>query len=104
MDKTYGGVVWTNHAIGRMRERGIKQSDAWATWRNPDQSKYAKARGAWIYYKVLGKQRIEVVSKKNEEGEWIIVSAWSRKISGANGDRVNQNFSILGFLKKLAGL
>jgi len=101
MNKNYGGVIWTNHSIGRMSEREIRQSDAWATWRNPDQSKYAKARGAWTYYKVIGRQRIEVVAKKNENGEWIILSVWSRRISGVSGGRTGQNFSVLGLLKKL---
>jgi hypothetical protein len=101
MNKNYGGVIWTNHAIGRMQEREIKQSDAWVTWRNPDQSKYAKARGAWIYYKDLGKQRVQVVSKKNENGEWIILSVWSRQISGVDGEKASQNFSVINALKKL---
>ncbi|KKQ44128.1 MAG: hypothetical protein US62_C0032G0012 [Candidatus Woesebacteria bacterium GW2011_GWA1_37_8] len=32
MDKNYGGVIWTNHALSRLRERGISQGDAWATF------------------------------------------------------------------------
>ncbi|KKR09982.1 MAG: hypothetical protein UT38_C0017G0001, partial [Microgenomates group bacterium GW2011_GWA2_39_19] len=51
MDQHYGGVIWTNHALQRLRERGIKQGDAWVTWRRPDKSRYATAQGAWIYYK-----------------------------------------------------
>jgi hypothetical protein len=82
MDKAFGGVIWTNHALSRMNQGGISQSDAWATWRNPDQSRYAKARGAWIYYKTYGNQKIEVVAKKNEKGEWVILSVWSRPVFG----------------------
>ena len=76
--RNFGGVIWTNHAIERMRERGIKQSDAWATWRNPDQSNHGKASGSWIYYKTYSNKKIEVVAKKNEKGEWIILSVWSK--------------------------
>jgi hypothetical protein len=82
MDNRFGGVIWTNHALGRMRQRGISQSDAWATWSRPDQSRYATARGAWIYYKTYGREKIEVVAKKNERGEWIILSVWSRPVYG----------------------
>lgn len=82
MDKNYGGVIWTNHALARLRERGIKQGDAWATWRNPDQSRYATTKEAWIYYKTYGNQRIEVVAKKNKKGEWIILSVWSKIVYG----------------------
>lgn len=80
MDKKYGGVIWTNHAIQRLYDRGIKQGDAWATWRNPEQSRYARSKGAWIYYKTYGDERIEVVARQNEKKEWIILSVWNKKI------------------------
>jgi len=87
MDKNYKGLIWTNHALERMQKRGIKQGDAWATWRRPDQSGYAKARGAWVYHKIYpaaggagGNQKIEVVAKQNERREWVIISVWSRPI------------------------
>jgi hypothetical protein len=82
MDNKFGGVIWTNHALERMRQRGISQSDAWAPWSRPDQSRYAQARGAWIYYKTYGREKIEVVAKKNKKGEWIILSVWSRPVYG----------------------
>jgi len=80
MDRNFGGVIWTNHALQRLKERGIKQGDAWATWRRPDQSRYAQSRGAWVYYKTYGNQKIEVVARKNERGKWVIVSVWSRLV------------------------
>lgn len=78
MDREYKGVVWTNHALKRLKERGIKQGDAWATFNRPDSSRYARARGAWIYYKTWKAQKIEVVAKKNPKGEWLVLSVWSR--------------------------
>lgn len=82
MDKNFGGVIWTNHALKRLAERGISQGDVWATFRRPDQSRYAEARGAWVYYKTYGNQKIEVVAKQNESKEWIILSVWSCPVSG----------------------
>lgn len=79
MDNHFGGVIWTNHALDRLRERGIKQGDAWVTWRNPEQSRKG-ASGNHIYYKTYGTERVEVVAKKNEKGEWIIISVWSKPI------------------------
>ena len=79
MDKNFGGVIWTNHALNRLKDREISQGDAWATFNRPEQSKYAKVKGAWIYYRTYGSQRIEVVAKKNEKGQWIILSVWSRQ-------------------------
>jgi hypothetical protein len=94
MDRDYGGVIWTDHSLDRLKVRGIKQGDAWATWKNPDQSRYAKSKGAWIYYRSFGNQKIEVVAKKNEKREWIILSVWSKSLS-SNKDDKEQDKSIL---------
>ena len=80
MEKTYGGVIGTNHAIQRLQERDIKQGDAWSTWNRPEQSRYAAAKGAWVYYRTWGDTRIEVVAKQNDKKEWIILSVWSKKV------------------------
>ena len=95
MDKNYGGVIWTNHALSRMSQRGISQGDAWATWRNPQQERKAKIPGAWVYYRTYGSQMLEVVAKKNERGEWLILSVWSRPDYG--GDKTE---SFLSFIFK----
>ena len=98
MDKNFGGVIWTNHAIQRLYDRDIKQGDAWATWRNPEQSRYAALKGSWIYYRTYGDTRIEVVAKQNEKKEWIILSVWSKKIYLKNTNIVNNSNS---WLKKI---
>ena len=81
-DRNFGGVIWTNHALAKLKDRGISQSDAWATWRNPQQSRKANIPGAWVYYKTYGSEKIEVVAKKNERGEWVILSVWSSPVFG----------------------
>lgn len=80
MDRNYGGVIWTNHALERLTQRGITQEDAWATFQHPQQSRWAATQGAWVYYKTYGNQKIEVVAKQNERKEWIILSVWSRPV------------------------
>jgi hypothetical protein len=83
MDNHYKGLIWTNHALSRLRERGIKQGDAWATWNRPDQSykgNLHKSDDAWRYYRKIGNEIIEVVAKQNERKEWLILSVWSREI------------------------
>lgn len=81
MDRNFGGVIWTDHALQRLRERGISQGDAWATWKNPEQSrKGSNVNGSWVYYKTYGNQKIEVVAKQNERREWIIMSVWSKPV------------------------
>lgn len=80
MDRHFGGVVWTDHALQRLKERGIKQGDAWATWRNPDQSRRGSNKQSWVFYKKYGNEKIEVVANKNEKGETVILSVWSRPV------------------------
>lgn len=98
-DRNYGGVIWTNHAIQRLNERGISQGDAWAVWNRPEQSRYSTTKCAWIYYKTYGDLRIEVVAKQNEKKEWIILSVWSKKVF-ENKPQNTDNFWI-GLLKKI---
>jgi hypothetical protein len=80
MDSHFGNVIWTNHVLKRLRERGISQSDAWATWRNPQESRRGKVPGSRIYYRKYKGNQIEVVAKQNERHEWVILSVWSRPI------------------------
>jgi hypothetical protein len=80
MDNHFGGVIWTNHSLDRLRERGIKQGDAWAAWRTPESSKKGSAPGSWVYYRNYNGTQIEVVAKQNEKHEWLILSVWSRPI------------------------
>ena len=82
MDRNYGGIIWTNHALQRLRERGIKQGDAWATWNRPEQSRPGSgaSQGAWVYYRTYGDERIEVVAKQDEYKKWIVLSVWSKKV------------------------
>lgn len=105
MDRNFGGVIWTDHALQRLKERGISQSDAWATWSRPDQSRQgSNQKGSWIYYKTYGDQKLEVVAKKNEKGEWLILSVWSRPVfakqrHGQGGKSVLRRIFELMFVK-----
>ena len=100
MDNGFGGIRWTNHALERMRERGIKQGDAWATWRRPDQSRKGKKKGVWVYYKTYGDTKIEVVATQNEKKEWVVLSVWSKKVYGKEVKKEKDSL-LKRFFKKL---
>jgi hypothetical protein len=103
MDNHFGNVIWTNHALQRLKERGISQGDAWATWRRPDQSRYAATKGAWVYYKTFGHQKIEVVAKQNEKKEWVILSVWSRPVYEKYSRKSHKQSLLVTILKRLFG-
>jgi len=91
MQREFRGVIWTDHAIQRLQERNISQGDAWATLNKPDQSRYAKSKDAWVYYKTyplrgsVQAQKIEVVAAQNERKQWVVLSVWSRPVYEAHG-------------------
>jgi hypothetical protein len=99
MDPHFGGIIWTNHALERLRQRQIKQGDAWATWSRPDQSKKGTAPDSWVYYRTFGNEKIEVVAKQNEKKEWLVLSVWSKPVSG--GDKPAPKTSFWKSLAKI---
>lgn len=98
MDKNFGGVIWTNHAIERLKERKISQGDAFAAFNRPDESKYSRKSAGYVYYKSWGNQKLEVVAKKNGEGKWVIISVWSKPLH--RGVSQKPTF-LIGLFKKM---
>lgn len=94
MDNHFGGVIWTNHALDRLRERGIKQGDAWATFNRSQESRKGKS-GNWVYYRNWNGTQIEVVAKKSEKGEWLILSVWSKEVGGVKKEKTESFFRSL---------
>lgn len=99
MQRDFGGVIWTNHVIERMEERHIKQGDAWATWKRPDNSEYDKSNSVWIYQRNYPEIMIEVVAKRNDKGKWIILSVWDKKLKPSKS--VSSKKSLLQLIREL---
>lgn len=85
MGMIYKGVVWTDHALSRMKERGIPIDHALVTLNSPQESRRGSDKDAWVYYRTWGNDRIEVVSKQNEKREWVVLSVWSKKVENVKG-------------------
>jgi len=101
MNSRYGGVIWTNHAIKRLYERKITQSDAWYSFQHPDGQLTGKVAGSKRYYKDYGNQRIEIIATQNKKKEWVILSCWSKIMgTGKSVFPERENF-LLGLTKKI---
>lgn len=74
----YGGIIWTDHALQRLKERGIAQKDAWLAFTKADHSRRAATKGGWVYYKTLNGWKLEVVAKQNEIKEWVVLTVWAK--------------------------
>lgn len=72
----YGNLIWTNHAIKRMRERGLSQEAAWDAFRKPDTTEKVKNE-ATKFQKRFGAILVSIVAKQNEKREWVIISCWA---------------------------
>ena len=102
MKRKYREIYFTDHALGRLKDRGIKQGDVYATWNRPDESKFSKKKGAWIYTRDVGGNDLEVVAIKNDKGEWVVISVWSKP---SDKSLTNDNKSLLRkFFDKLLSL
>ena len=84
MGERYGGVIWTDHALKRLQERGIKIEHALTTLNSPHESRRGQIKDSWVYFRTWGNVRIEVVAKPNERGEWVVLSVWSKFVYSKN--------------------
>lgn len=76
VNQQYGGLVWTNHALERLKSRGLPQDMAWEAFRNPDKTVAARNPDAKEFRKRFDKANVTVIAKQNEKNEWIILSCW----------------------------
>lgn len=72
----YGNLIWTHHAIDRMRNRGLTQDMAKEAFAKPDKTISGKISGSFEYQKQFGSLRVTLIVKQNEKYEWIVLSAW----------------------------
>lgn len=73
--REYGGIIWTNHALDRLLQRGLRQDLAWQTFKNPDKTTQ-KTNGIIEHYKRFDTFYVTVLAKQNEKKEWIVISCW----------------------------
>lgn len=69
-------VVFTNHAIERMKQRGIPGDLIWQAVKTPDKTTPGKEKYTTEFTKHHNGHVITVVGKKNDIGEWVVLSAW----------------------------
>lgn len=72
----YKGLIWTNHALKKIKERGISQDLAVQAFKNPDRTLRGREKGSFEFQKNTENSKTTVIAKKNEKNEWIIISVW----------------------------
>lgn len=69
-------IVFTNHSIERMKSRGISGDWAWQTVKTPDSTSPGKEKYTTEFKKRFGSHTVTAIGKKNDIGEWVVVSVW----------------------------
>lgn len=91
--RKYGGLIWTNHAIERLKERGLSQEDAWYAYRHPDSTSKDSKNNSMKYEKKVHDSTIGIVIKENEKKELIVLSCWIEPpVSGSRAAREKEEY------------
>jgi hypothetical protein len=72
----FKGIIWTNHALERLRQRRLHQDDAYKAFKNPDTSVKGKQSGTIEMQKRFGPHLVTIIAKQDEKRQWIILSCW----------------------------
>lgn len=68
-------IIFTNHALDQITNRGISKNDAYNTFKSPDRSFNGK-QGGTEFHKRFDGFEITLIGKRNEKNEWIAISVW----------------------------
>jgi hypothetical protein len=94
------GLVWTKHLEERLRGRGISRNEAWETVRYPEQSIKLGANKYKQFRRFSHKQ--VVIVAVYEQGQWIILTAWSKPLPGSSRAKSTSEESWLsGIVRRL---
>lgn len=73
----YRNLIFTNHALERLKDRKLSELTAWEAFNNPDASSPGKQPGTTEYKKHFGKSTVTVIATQNEKKDgWVVLSAW----------------------------
>lgn len=87
-------VVFTNHSIDRLKERGITGEMVWNTVRFSDINHPGKQKHTTEFIKKIGDKKVTSICKKNEIGEWVVLSAWiDPPLYGTNDYKNRQKYT-----------
>lgn len=99
--REYGGVVWTNHALERLKRRGISQSEALSVMRKPEKSFPGKKNNSVKFIKTISGRPIHLVATMSDQKKWVVMSAWVRGENDQWGFPERYIYQLVGWLGKM---
>jgi len=79
----YKGLIFTNHILERMKQRNLNYEDVYWVFSKADEVYDAKVKGGKKFYRNWKGKRYSVVAKKNDQGQWIVLTCWAKDLNGA---------------------
>jgi hypothetical protein len=79
MDKSYKNLVFTNHALERLKLRSVSRDQAWQVISNPDKKFPSNKLQQVKFTRFINDRNIQLVAKHlPDQNKWLIVSVWVR--------------------------
>ncbi len=79
MDKNYKNLVFTNHALERLKLRSVTQNQVWQVISYPDKKFPSNKLKQIKFTRFINNRNIQLVAKYLEDQKkWLIVSVWVR--------------------------
>ena len=79
MGQNYHQLIFTDHALERLRLRSLSKAQVEQVITQPDQTQAGKKAGTIKFLKTLHQRQIQVIaSKLKTEDKWLVVSVWVR--------------------------
>jgi hypothetical protein len=72
----FANLIFTNHALQRLKERKFMQDMAWKTITKPDSMIAGKRAGSKEFRKRFDESVVTVVATQNEKNQWVVISCW----------------------------
>lgn len=99
----YRGLIFTNHVLDRIKERGMTQEQIWETFSNPDRQD--KVKDADRREKKFGDHTITIVFTYNNKNDVVLISAWmDPPLAGSKDARQKEwwnTYKKAGFIQKI---
>jgi hypothetical protein len=73
-------TIITNNALKKMRDYGLKHEVVRDAFNHPTKEEWSKIPGCKSYIKTRKEDEVGVIAKQNEQGFWVIISVWWRKL------------------------
>lgn len=72
-------IIWTSNAMRQVRAFGIPQTTAIEAFRRPTETGEL-TRGIKKSVRILGDREIGFTFRKNDQGNWVVLSCWARQL------------------------